>query len=169
MTDSKSLQDHYRILDLPCTAHSSQEISQTDIRAAYRRALLRHHPDKHGKQRLTVNHKPIYTLDQISLAYQTLIDPTARFKYDQSIKSPGSVGSLSSVGVHPGLEISDLDDLAFDPDQSTWSKSCRCGNNKAFIINEKDLEENAEDGEIITECGGCSLWLRVTFAVAEES
>lgn len=160
--------DHYRVLDLPDPAHASNKALQNDIKIAYRRALLRHHPDKNGTQSSHTNHKPTYTLDQIFLAYKTLVDPIARFEYDQSMKTLDSVGSPNGKEAHPGLETSDLDELAFDPDRSTWSKSCRCGNNTGFVINEKDLEENAEYGEIITGCGGCSLWLKVTFAIVED-
>lgn len=168
MTERKLQLDHYRILDLPCPFHASNKPSQSDIKVAYRRALLRHHPDKHEKHSSNINHKPTYTLDQVFLAYKTLVDPNARFEYDQSMKTIDSVVSFNGKEAHPGLETSDLDDLAFDPDRSTWSKSCRCGNPKAFVINEKDLEESAEYGEIITGCGGCSLWLRVTFAIVED-
>lgn len=160
--------DHYQILDLPCPPYASNKPSQNDIKIAYRRALLRHHPDKHEKQYSKTNQKPTYTLDQIFLAYKTLADPSARVEYDQSMKA-GSVISLSGKDAHPGLETCDLDDLTFDPERSSWSKSCRCGNPKGFVLIEKDLEESVEYGEIITGCGGCSLWLRVTFSTVEDS
>ena len=168
MTECKTPLDHYHILDLPRPSHASKKPSQNDIKVAYRRALLRHHPDKHEKSSSNTNNKPTYTLDQVFLAYKTLVDPCARFKYDQSIKTIDSVVSLSSKDAHPGLETCDLDDLTFDSDCLVWSKSCRCGNPKGFVINEKDLEESEEHGEIITGCGGCSLWLRVTFATVED-
>ena len=168
MTDRKIQLDHYRILDLPCPPHASDKPSQNDIKVAYRRALLRHHPDKHEKQCSDIYQKPTYTLDQIFLAYKTLVNPSARFEYDQSLKTTKSVVSISGKDAHPGLETCDLDDLAFDSERSLWSKSCRCGNPKGFEVTEKDLEERVEYGEIITGCGGCSLWLRVVFAAVEE-
>lgn len=168
MTEPKSQLDHYRILDLPYPSHASDKPCQNDIKVAYRRALLRHHPDKHEKLCSNINQKPAYTLDQIFLAYKTLVDPITRFEYDQSMKTINSVASLGGKDAHPGLETCDLDDLIFDPDHSAWSKGCRCGNPRGFVFNEKDLEENVENGEIITGCGGCSLWLRVTFATVED-
>lgn len=168
MTERNIRLDHYRVLDLPGPAHASNEDLQNDIKIAYRRALLRHHPDKNGKQSSNINHEPTYTLDQIFLAYRTLGDPIARSEYDQSMKTLGSAGSHNGKEARPGLETSDLDELTFDSDRSTWFKSCRCGNHTGFVISEKDLEENAEYGEIITGCGGCSLWLKVTFAMVED-
>ena len=167
MTESTLGLDHYRVLDLPYPPHFDRKITSDDIKTAYRRALLRHHPDKHAKQ-CSNSHKPAYTMDQVSLAYKTLVDPTARFKYDQSMKNLNNMGSCTGGEVHPGLDITDLDDLNFDPNLSTWSRSCRCGNLRGFVVNEKDLEEHAEHGELITGCGGCSLWLKVTFATIED-
>ena len=168
MTDHQIQLNHYRILDLPCSPHTGNKPSQTDIKAAYRRALLQHHPDKREKQSSNTYQKPTYTLDQIFLAYKTLVDPRARFDYDQSLKTTNSVVSTSGKDAHPGLETSDLDELAFDSEHSIWSKSCRCGNSRGFEISEKDLEESVEYGEIITGCKGCSLWLRVTFATVDD-
>lgn len=96
------------------------------------------------------------------------MNPRSRFEYDQSIKSSHVAGSLSGTAAHPGLETSDLDDLTFDPDDLTWSKNCRCGNEKGFLVFEKDLAENAEYGELITGCVGCSLWLKVTFSMIDD-
>ena len=36
------------------------------------------------------------------------------------------------------------------------------------MITEEELELKAEYAETITGCQGCSLWLRVTFAVVDE-
>jgi diphthamide biosynthesis protein 4 len=168
MTASNASLDHYRVLDLSYPGSASDIPSPSDIKLAYRRALLRHHPDKHGNQGSNTTYSPVYTLDQIFHAYQTLMNPRARVEYDQSIKSSHVAASLRGTAVHPGLETSDLDDLTFDPDHSAWSKNCRCGNQKGFLVVEKDLEENAEYGELITGCVGCSLWLRVTFAMINE-
>lgn len=168
MTERKTQPDYYQILDLPYPSSVRDKISQNDIKAAYRRALLRHHPDKRERKCSNINQKPIYTMDQVSLAYKTLTDPSARFEYDRSMKTMDPLVSLNGRDAHPGLETCDLDDLDFDPDRSAWSKSCRCGNPKGFVLDEKDLEESEEYGEIITGCGGCSLWLRVIFATVED-
>lgn len=169
MTEHQIQLNHYRVLDLPSSPHTNNEPSQNDIKVAYRRALLRHHPDKHEKQRSNTYQKPTYTLDQIFLAYKILLDPLTRSDYDRSLKTTDSAGSTTrGQDAHPGLETCDLDDLAFDSERSVWSKICRCGNPRGFEISEKDLEESVEYGEIITGCRGCSLWLRVTFATVDD-
>jgi len=67
-----------------------------------------------------------------------------------------------------GIETVDLDDLKVDEAQGIWYRSCRCGDERGFLIKEADLEEAAEDGEISVGCKGCSLWLKVLFGVMED-
>lgn len=160
---------HYEILGLSSPNGTDSKISLLDIKSAYRRALLRHHPDKSGSIFGTTANAACskYSVDQLLLAYKTLIDPASRLQYDQSLKT-ASVGTTYVEISHPGLESVDLDDLEFDEAQATWYRGCRCGNERGFVISEGELEEDAEIGEVVTGCRGCSLWLRVTFAVADD-
>ena len=161
-------QSHYEVLSLPASQSLRNQLNEQDIKLAYRRALLLHHPDKSTP--LPTSHsaptKP--TVDQITLAYKTLISPTLRTNYDrtQALKAP--TATLIPQTSHPGLETIDLDDLLYDDQHTLWHRSCRCGKERAYTITEEELEMNIEEGEIITGCQGCSLWLRVTFAVAED-
>jgi diphthamide biosynthesis protein 4 len=66
-----------------------------------------------------------------------------------------------------GLDTVDLDDLIFDEGKELWTRGCRCGDDAGFVVTEAELELNAEDGELIIGCRGCSLWLRVLFGVEE--
>lgn len=75
---------------------------------------------------------------------------------------------IPSQPSHPGLETVDLDDMGYDEKEQMWYRGCRCGKDGAYVITEEELELNAEYGETITPCQGCSLWLRVTFAVADD-
>lgn len=160
---------HYEVLGLPSPNGTDCKVSLLDIKSAYRRAILRHHPDKSGSILGTAANAACskYSVDQLLLAYKTLIDPASRFQYDQSLKA-ASVGTTYVEISYPGLESVDLDDLEFDEAQATWYRGCRCGNERGFVISERELEEDAEIGEVVTGCRGCSLWLRVTFAVAED-
>ncbi len=170
MMEQEQLQDHYKILGLSSPYLRDHDVTPHDIKLAYRRALLHYHPDKSRIQLLNkAKVEPSrYTVDQIAIAYKTLIDPKRRLEYDRSIRlnspSPGLTYEIS----HPGLETVDLDDLAFDDEHNIWYRNCRCGNEKGFLISEEELEKEAEHGEVITGCRGCSLWLRVTFAMAED-
>lgn len=158
-------QSHYEVLSLPATQPLRNQLNEQDIKFAYRRALLLHHPDKSTPPPTTPSTTTKPTIDQITLAYKTLISPTLRTEYDRTQAFKAPTATLTS---HPGLETVDLDDLLHDDQQNIWYRSCRCGKERAYIITEEELEMNAEEGEIVTGCQGCSLWLRVTFAVADD-
>ncbi|TPX16664.1 uncharacterized protein E0L32_003605 [Thyridium curvatum] len=188
---------HYEILDLPQPFLASQRDPAPLVRRAYRRALLRHHPDKAAiltttasttsTTTSTTSTTSSLTIDQISAAFAVLSDPAARASYDRALKlarpphqppgwqrqqggdgpGPGPGGSSSSF--QTGVESVDLDDLGFDEEDSVWYRGCRCGNDRGFALGEPDLESAAEDGELLVGCLDCSLWLRVHFAVVEET
>ena len=166
---SKELRlSHYGILGLPSPNSTGHKVSLLDIKAAYRRALLHYHPDKSssafGAAANAASSK--YSVDQILLAYKTLIDPASRLQYDQSLKS-APVSTLDAEQPGPGLESVDLDDMEFDTRDTTWNRGCRCGNERGFVVTEDDLEKYADLGEILTDCRGCSLWRKVTYASAD--
>ena len=59
--------------------------------------------------------------------------------------------------------------MGYDAKEEIWYRGChRCGKGGMYVITEEELELNAEYGETITQCHGCSLWLRVNFAVVDE-
>ncbi len=168
MPESTYIQNHYEVLALPSNPSASKDLTDRDIRLAYRRALLLHHPDK-SRPSLTSPPTSQYTIDAITLAYKTLISPSARSEYDRSlITSSSSASRIPNRPSHPGLETVDLDDMGYDEKEQMWYRRCRCGRDGVYVITEEELELNAEYGETITPCQGCSLWLRVTFAVAED-
>jgi diphthamide biosynthesis protein 4 len=51
-----------------------------------------------------------------------------------------------------------------------WRRPCRCGSDVGFKITEQELEdaEKRGAGEVVVGCWGCSLAVRVGFAVEEE-
>lgn len=153
-------QNHYEVLALSST-HS--EVTDQDIKVAYRRALLLHHPDKSDATRAS---RP--TIDQIILAYKTLLNPATRSEYDQSLVVRFQNKGTTFQASHPGLESVDLDELVYVEGEEIWYRSCRCGKARAYIVTEAELEANAGEGELVTGCQGCSLWLMVMFAVAED-
>jgi diphthamide biosynthesis protein 4 len=167
--------NYYEILQLP-RSHSSHSPAKEDVKAAYHRALLLHHPDKATKKTST---KPIaesvasatYSIDQIVAAYETLSDPLKRKTYNEQLEiSYNEVVSHSSreKGTHLGVETFDLEDLSFNEDTNTWHHTCRCGNEEGYVLNEAELEREVEHGEIYVGCRGCSLFIKVVFGVAEE-
>ena len=178
---------HYEVLNLPSLS-SSPALTPSALKAAYRRALLLHHPDKkatipsserakHALLVYTTTAAPRYTIDQITLAYNTLSNPKLRAEYDRSLRLQASQ-SLSSeprgnsgsvTDVWAGLESIDLEDMQCDETQAEtiWWRGCRCGNDRGFVVREEDLEAVVQEigsekrgggnGEIVVGCLGCSV------------
>ncbi|KAJ0414669.1 hypothetical protein BJY00DRAFT_294642 [Aspergillus carlsbadensis] len=124
------------------------------------------------------SHKPI-TIDQITAAYKTLSDPSLRAEYDRSLRLDRTrTAEREKTGTvfHTGLEVVDLEDLACDEgsgadgelQEAVWYRGCRCGDERGFCVSEGDLEREAEHGEVVVGCRGCSLYMKVLFAVEEE-
>ena len=161
-------QDYYQLLGLE-HKRTAAVLSSQEVKAAYRRALLQHHPDKQSsappKRPAKHGERNSVTVDDIALAYKVLSEPSLRAEYDLWINSRDSNGDVKDRVHRTGLETVDLDDLAFDPASSLWSRGCRCGEQRGYIVSESELEKNADDGELIVGCKGCSLWLRVLFGV----
>lgn len=155
--------NYYQLLNLP----SKSALSQENLKQAYRKALLAHHPDKRSPNPAS----KVITIDDVALAYKTLSDLQLRAEYDAWLESVGDKnidqGPASNKPRHTGLETVDLDDLAFDDVNETWSRSCRCGEAMGFVVTSAELEKQVGDGEIIVGCRGCSLWLRILFGIEE--
>ena len=196
--------EHYAVLGLP---QRPATLRKADVKLAYHRALLKHHPDKSGASTPSDHQKSpksmsnadseslrnTYTVDEITAAYKVLSDPVARAEYDRSLRLSGSSSSLGTGekdreegSFRTGLEIFDLDDMHAEvsslpqqqdgkeevrrgnADEGTiWYRSCRCGDEKGFLVREADLEREIERGEVMVGCRGCSLWAKVLFAVDE--
>ena len=169
--------DHYTILNLQFT-ESSSSLSKQQLKLAYHRALLKHHPDKaqdqgdYGTSRGHASPTNTYTIDEITTAYKTLSDPAQRAEYDRSLR----LDRLKTVErektgavFHTGLEVLDLEDLQEEEkegsDELFWFRGCRCGDERGFMVTEQDLEREEEHGEIVVGCRGCSLYMKVLFAV----
>ena len=165
MVEITEAQDHYDVLDLLPVLTTDETLNEKTIKHAYRRALLSQHPDKSSPEHSSVSK---YSVDQIILAYKTLLDPASRHEYDRTRFMDSRLTSTARLRMR-GVESVDLDDLIYDETQSLWYRSCRCGLSRSYVISEKELESNVERGEVVTGCPGCSIWLRVTFAVDDGS
>lgn len=156
--------DFYQILGLVEKQHDPA-ITPEQFRQAYRQALLYHHPDKQNVDR-TGPGRQIPTVDEISKAYRVLADPKTRREYDQKLRLLKS-DSRDNATRHTGMETVDLEDLEFDDTSDKWTRICRCGSIPAYVVTEAELEKNADFGELITGCKGCSLWLKVLFTMED--
>ncbi len=165
MTRPRSAPSHYEVLALPPPHSHAPTSNQVAIKRAYHRALLNHHPDK--SHRATIQAR--YTIDEITLAYHILSDTTTRSPYDQSLLTSARKTSKLAEDGAPACEAVDLDGLTYDDKEQVWYRECRCGQMKGFKITEDDLEHATDEGEreVVTGCGGCSLWIRVLFGVVD--
>lgn len=171
---------HYDVLGLTPTILSSQPDPSTFIKQAYRRALLRHHPDK-ATPSLTSSsstslpshsissNSQLYTVDQITQAFTILSSPHQRSTYDAGLRLSRANAGDSQARFQTGIENVDLDDLPFDEEGECWYRSCRCGNDHGYSFHETDLEEVEHEGVLMVGCQDCSLWLKVHFAVADDA
>ncbi|PYH92858.1 DnaJ-domain-containing protein, partial [Aspergillus ellipticus CBS 707.79] len=179
--------DLYTILNLPPTTSTTTTtttptpLTKQHLKTAYHKALLKHHPDKtpgsDTPPNTTTTPSPpneTYTIDEITSAYKTLSDPALRAEYDRELRlDRARVAQREKNGTvfHTGLEVVDLEDLGFEDGEGEggdyWYRGCRCGDDKGFLVTEMDLEREAEHGEVVVGCRGCSLWMKVLFAVEE--
>lgn len=166
---------HYEILGLtPTILDDSQDDPSTLVKQAYRRALLRNHPDKTTRKTSLGSSltSPAYTVDQISKAFAVLSSPGQRAEYDAKqrlSRSTGATETGDAAAFQTGVENVDLDDLEFDDNEERWHRSCRCGNERGYSFQEPDLIEAGDEGVLMVGCQDCSLWLRVHFAVVDDA
>jgi DnaJ-class molecular chaperone len=187
--------DYYEILNLPFTT-PPPALSKQQLKVAYHKALLKHHPDKATSIAATpapthdtktaqrpssdrsADASPIFTIDEITAAYKTLSDPALRAEYDRVLRlervTTGKGEKSAGAAFHTGLEVVDLEDLVCEETGDgegqallCWYRGCRCGDERGFMVTEMDLEKEAEHGEVVIGCRGCSLWMKILFAMEE--
>jgi diphthamide biosynthesis protein 4 len=163
--------NHYQTLGLG-TRQWDGNLSIQEIKQAYRKALLEHHPDKAvtggGGATAATATASQQTVDAITVAYKILSQPTTKAEYDRKLRlQDAKLGNDGKI-FHTGLDIIDLDDLDHDDKTGQWWKSCRCGQDRGFVVSEVELESELASGELVTGCRGCSLWLKVLFGVEHD-
>jgi diphthamide biosynthesis protein 4 len=181
-TFTEDLLTHYEVLGLPKVSSTRRNLSQQQIKAAYRKALLKYHPDKSGVDldspssvidATNTSNQALYTVDQICKAYAILSVPRIRSEYDRHLSqrtwATASTNQQQDQKFRTGFETVDLEELAHDEAEEIWYKSCRCGDIQGYLVRGTDLEEFSDKGELHVGCRGCSLWLRVLFEVVEET
>ncbi|RLL94860.1 Diphthamide biosynthesis protein 4 [Aspergillus turcosus] len=189
--------DYYEILNLPFTSPPTA-ISKQQLKIAYHKALLKHHPDKakatliaaaatpapthdaktavsqrpSSSANRTADASQTFTIDEITAAYRTLSDPALRAEYDRVRRLERGPAGEGEKRFHTGLEVVDLEDLVCEETGDgegllCWYRGCRCGDERGFMVTELDLEKEAEHGEVVIGCRGCSLWMKVLFVMEE--
>lgn len=126
---------------------------------------LRLHPELIGQSsglagRNEISNDFILGLEVLDLSDFDVLDPGFTFSNPTSI---GGSGSNNEEEMEVEVEIE-------RNGQMEWTRACRCGDEKGYVILEEELEdaESRGEGEVLVGCGGCSLWVRVGFGVEEE-
>lgn len=145
---------HYIALDLP---FSNDKPDTAQLKAAYRRALLKYHPDK-GKSLGQGQ-----SIDAITEAYRVLLEYT---------DEPSRASLQEPVqNVPENIENVDLDDMRYDEKASCYYRACRCGREMAYVVTEDQLyrlgsASGVSPSRTLVACHGCSLWLGIDFVLA---
>jgi diphthamide biosynthesis protein 4 len=152
---------------------SRRFIDPVELKLAYRRALLHYHPDKKHASPLTKSNtfdsitSHGFSVDQITKAYKVFSSTKEKAIYDKNLERGNRDSSTSSkANQHAGVDTFDLEELDYADDTDTWSRTCKCGHERAYTLSGRDLESASEQGEICVQCAGCSLFIRVLFETA---
>lgn len=147
--DASTEPDYYALLSLSTSA------SHAEIKAAYHRALLLHHPDK---QAAPDRRDGAVDIDLLKRAFATLSTPELRTQYDAS-------RVLRSSGPRPAQVISleEFDEHDAETDgEVCWSYDCRCGG--TYRITEQDMEKDQH----LVGCHSCSEVVWVGYEMVED-
>lgn len=124
-----------------------QTASVQEIKAAFKKQILKMHPDKSGES------YDKETLFLVQLAWDTLSDPTLREAYDERVKE--QVISIQTC-IYNECELSEFDCHQIYEDNLAYSMSCRCGGE--FFLTKIDLEM----GFNLISCSNCSAKTLIT-------
>jgi len=84
--------NYYELLSI------KKDATQTEVRAAYRRLVQHHHPDRSGEENAAEFRK-------IQEAYEVLSDPECRREYDRSLSREIPVRTVSSSDIQEVYEV----------------------------------------------------------------
>lgn len=139
----------YQILDVLPAA------SEQEIKAAYRQAVLRLHPDKSAAHRAPAD---TAKYQEVQRAWQVLNDPILRAAYDQQLALEAA---QQHVFPSQTVRFNDMEEAGFtgdpgDPDM-LWEYPCRCGG--VYLL---DDTTDVTRGSVLLPCDTCSLNIEVS-------
>ncbi|KAG7452052.1 DnaJ-domain-containing protein [Guyanagaster necrorhizus] len=146
------MQNFYQVLSI------SRSASLPEIKAAYRKMLLQHHPDKSTLRKEGQVHVDFTVIQE---AYFILSDPVLRHSYDVEILQKRTTGGPRPAQV-VSLDDFDEEQSMSDSDHSAWTYKCRCGG--VYTITDKEMEV----GHHSIACSSCSEVIWVGYELAGE-
>jgi len=132
----------------------------TEIKAAYHRTLLSHHPDKTRagpvKQAQSAEEIAVDDFAELRRAFETLSDEGAKAAYNVQLGDE----VRQQGGKQRPAQVVSLDE--FEECDGVWRFGCRCG--RDYVVKEKELEQ----GVHLIGCEGCSEVVYVGYEDEEE-
>lgn len=125
-----SLPPHYDVLGIPKTASSE------DVRKAWKRMTLRHHPDRPGGS--------VETSQAIQEAYHVLSDPKRRKDYDQRLQSSAEKARATPQSAESLAEEAEEDKV----DDAEFSQKLRDLEEKLAAREKQERDAQAKHKEV---------------------
>eukprot|EP00927_Polykrikos_kofoidii_P021948 TRINITY_DN20637_c0_g1_i1.p1 TRINITY_DN20637_c0_g1~~TRINITY_DN20637_c0_g1_i1.p1 ORF type:complete len:937 (-),score=207.08 TRINITY_DN20637_c0_g1_i1:47-2857(-) len=140
--------DYYKALDV------DDKADETTIKKAYRKLVLRWHPDKHPEDREQAEEK----IRQINAAYEILSNPTKKEAYDQQrravLKRQSGVAPNQAMSISPRMRIPKE---FFVQPMGYPEKFIRTAGRRAFVYGRKDVK--ADFQAFFADCKFSLWWL----------
>lgn len=134
-----------------------------EIKAAYRKAALRTHPDKALREDGTEAGVGAHPDSQseafldVQRAWRTLSDPKERYRYDEELLRGAEGSSDDGDDYEEADKEVRLDEMRYDETDRSYGFPCRCGD--TFTIHEEETPEGG--ASVLLPCLSCSLLLCV--------
>ncbi|GAA94676.1 uncharacterized protein L969DRAFT_49206 [Mixia osmundae IAM 14324] len=144
----------------------TRQASQAEIRSAYLRLILQHHPDKLDPDRLDDNDKS----RAIVQAFAVLGKSDSRAQYDRELSIAQSKIKGKQSARAATIDLEEMAELEMARDgMEGYSFPCRCGS--AFVLSSHQLTEaitrssegTAAKHTLAVPCQGCSLVIDVEY------
>lgn len=181
----------------PRSLDGQDPASQAKIaRQAYRRALLKHHPDRQAQKTdesaaassdssssgsATESSSQHLTVDQITEAYTVLSDAKKRREYTRTLRSQTKTTVSGGANINSkrrrkskasGADTVVLDDdMSWDGKRRLYYHACDgCGKARGFGLREDEINDDSEDEtELVLQCVGCEKSLKVLVPALAEN
>ena len=140
--------DLYTVLGI-----ADKKATEEELKKAYRKAVLRTHPDKKGERESERESKEAFL--KVQRAWATLSDPKTRYMYDEQLLREEE--EMDDVEADKEVDLADMEMV----DGLSYGYDCRCGDK--FILDETEKPDKGTS--ILITCCSCSLVLCINNGV----
>ncbi|TFK26732.1 DnaJ-domain-containing protein [Coprinopsis marcescibilis] len=136
--------NYYDVLSTQC------ESSDGEIKAAYHRALLRHHPDKQQNRDMAIKKaEKTVEISLIQEAFTVLSDAKRRLRHDAELKKRSTTHAprpAQVVSLEEWTSIGSGD----EEEEGPWRYPCRCGGQYRLTVDMMEADDH------LIGCDSCS-------------